>query len=75
MKRINSKAVQYLGVDIHITMPFVAVDEDGSLHEYAKEPSLRGSEWQLDPSRDYNFICEVDLEGFLWENTLRRFEI
>ena len=73
MKRINSKAVQYLGVDIHITMPFVAVDKDGQIHEYEKEPRRHEVEWM--PSSFYKPVCEVDLEGLDWKETLREFKL
>jgi len=74
MKRLG-KQVQYFGVDLWITMPYVAVDVDGSLYEYEKEPILFNIEWISSSGIDYNRLGKVDLEGVDWKDTLLRFDI
>ena len=73
MKRLNSHAVQYFGLDLNITMPWVAVDEEGYLIEYEKEPMLGDSQWCNEIHSDCNFICKVDLENLDWKDTKREF--
>ena len=74
MKRLNSHAVQYFGLDLHITMPWVAVDNNGDIYEYEIEPKLAKIKWMTGSSEcDYNLICKVDLEGLDWKDTKREF--
>ena len=72
MKRLNSHAVQYFGLDLHITMPWIAVDKDGWICEFEEEPIKQNVYWQVNEG-DYNLICKVDLDGLAWKETKREF--
>ena len=73
MKRLHSHVVQYFGIDIHITMPWVAVDSQGDLYEFETEPEQKPAQWIAHYETPYNFICNVDLEGLDWKDTKRMF--
>ena len=71
MKIIDATMVQYYGIDISITMPFLAVDETGALFEYENQPEiLENEQWWNPRGGASNYICKVDLEGVDWKETL-----
>ena len=73
MKRIG-KPVQYFGVDLVITLPFVATDANGVVHEYSEKPNtLDGGVFM--ETGECNEIGKVDLEGLDWKATLAEFKI
>ena len=73
MKRLG-KQVQYYGIDIWITMPYVATDSDGTVCEYQEEPVMTTLGWD-NALGHFSEICKVDLAGTNWEKTLARFEV
>ena len=75
MKRLGKK-VQFHGIDIFITMPYVAVDSNGGMFEYEEEPEVIGVDapaWSS--SGSMAILCDVDLEGLDWKETLLRFDV
>ena len=74
MKRLGKK-VQYFGIGIVITMPYVAVDKNGYLFEYEKEPTKSEAIPVWGAPGEFNKLCKVDLEGTDWKETLLRFDV
>ena len=74
MKRLGV-CVQYHGIDIVITMPYVAVDANGYLCEYGEEPIISGAIPAWGGYGVFNKLCEVDLEGMDFKETLLRFNL
>lgn len=72
MKRLG-KQVQFHGVDLWITMPYVAVDECGDIREHANKPVSEGSFWWC--GSNYNELGKVDLQGMDFKETLLRFDL
>ena len=77
MKRLG-KQVQFHGIDLWLTMPYAAVDEDGAVFNYDEEPYVRKKPirgyWTTTSAFSYK-LGYVDLEGLDWKETLLRFDV
>ena len=72
MKRLGTQ-VQYFGIDIVITMPWVAVDRFGFITEFQSEPRPGDTYWEY--GDDYCRLGLVDLEQQGWKETKVHFEL
>jgi len=66
--KLLGKQVQYFGMDITITMPFVATDADGRIVNYSDMPD-KHSDWWGSGGMGRN-VGMCDLEGQDWKETL-----
>ena len=76
MKHLGTK-VNYFGIDIYITMPWVATDEDGDISCFLEKPEHEKDYWYSVIPMDCmaNSITKVDLEGMDWKETLREYNL
>jgi len=72
MKRLGKK-VQFHGIDIVITKPYVAVDGLGMIHEYSRKPAPHRHYWRTNSF--VNYLGKVDLQGMDFKETLLRFDV
>lgn len=73
----NYKIVNYFGLDFTVNenTNYLAVDANGYLYSYQlkndnkPEVDNDSSMWVMEDGK-YDFVCEVDLEGLDWKDTL-----
>jgi len=74
MKQLTAqKSVNYHGINVIVpaNTRWLATDSDGYLGIYTDqycEPTLKNRVW--DNGYEYIFICQVDLEGMDWKDSL-----
>lgn len=72
MRRLGTK-VNYFGLSLWITMPYVAATRDGAVYELTGYGNpLPNGYWD---STDGAFRCDVDLEGKDWTTTLKQYNL
>lgn len=67
------KTVDYFGLKLQITSDHCAIATNafGIVYSYRNEPSPVGDTWFIDNS-SCCYICEVNLHGLDWRETLRK---
>ncbi len=72
MKRIEGKDIKinYFGIELYVyhEMEFIATDSDGEVRAHYDEPTTDQSIFW--GSRSCSHVCNVDLEGMDWKETL-----
>lgn len=76
MKRIGAK-VDYFGLELWITLPYVAVDQNGVTSIFSDEPEINYHHgfWDDRPTKESMLLTELDLEGKDWTTTLKHYDL